>query len=73
MLATALPMSWPYFHDRVAVLDVGQRDLVADRHVHLGLQVERRIVRRHHDQHVGSGLQPFDRHDADRVFFFVDQ
>src|SRR5512135_2238415 len=36
------------FPDGVAVLDVGERDLVADRHVHRDLEIERRVVRRHH-------------------------
>ena len=59
------------FDDGVALLDVGERDLVADRHVHLGAELERGIVRRHHAQHVGAAFKALDGNHADGVFFLV--
>jgi len=53
--------------DRVARLDVLERDLVADRDVVLRLQPEIGIVVRDDAEHVGSGLEAFHHDDSDRV------
>src|SRR6185437_788229 len=57
----------------VALLDVDQRDLVPDRNVHSCPELERRVVGCHHAQHVGSGLEPFNHHHANRVLFIMHQ
>src|ERR1043166_2210003 len=53
--------------DRVALLDVGQRHLVADRNVHLRFQLEGRIVVSDDAQHVGALFQALNDDDADGV------
>src|SRR6185369_6892837 len=61
------------FPDRVALLDIGERHLVADRHVHLRFQLERRVVVGDHAQHVGAFFQALDHDDADSVLPVVYQ
>src|SRR5215831_9266474 len=61
------------FPHGVARLDVGERDLVADRHVHLRGQSERGIVRRDHARHGRAGLEALDDDDADGVLLLVHQ
>ena len=57
----------PYLN-RVAGLDVLQRDLVADRDVLLRLELERLVGLVDDAQHVGAGLHALDHDDADGVF-----
>src|SRR5262245_43413510 len=61
------------FQDRVARLDVGEGDLVPDRHVMLRLEPEGRVRFGDQAQHVCTRLQTFNDHDPDRVLGAVDE
>src|ERR1044071_2412444 len=59
------------FPHGVALFDVDQRDLVADRYVHFCSKLEGGVIGRNDAQHVRSGLEPFDDDHADGVFLVV--
>jgi hypothetical protein len=61
------------FDGGVALLQVLQRDLVADRHIALGGQAEGGIVVGDAAQHVGAGGQALDHDDPDIVGLFMDE
>src|SRR5215207_1713400 len=61
------------FPDGVAVLDVGDRHLVADRNVVPGDEAEVGVVVGHDAEHVGPGREALDDDDADRVLHVVNE
>src|SRR3954462_15418698 len=61
------------FPHGVAVLDVGKRDLVADRNSHLRLEPERGIVGGDHARHRRAGLEALDHDNADRILLVVHE
>src|SRR5215469_8750618 len=63
----------PVLPNRIAGLDVGERDLVADRHVHPGGQVEGGVVGGDHAGHVGAGPEAFDDDDTDGVLWVMHE
>ncbi len=68
-----LPMSSPYLMAVSPLLEIFQRDLVANRHVRAGGQAESGIVVGDTAQHVGAGRQPFHNHHTDVIGMFVDE
>ena len=61
------------FDHGVARLDVVERDLVADRHVHLRRQLKDELLAVTTPTSCRAGLQSFDHDDADGVLLVVHQ
>ncbi len=59
--------------DGIALFQILERDLVADRYVVLGGDMDRRVVLGDDAEHLGSGLEVFDDDDADVVLGAMDQ
>jgi hypothetical protein len=61
------------FDRRIAGRNILERDLVADRHIGIGVKLEARIVMRDDTQHLSSSRQAFDNNNADIVCVIMNQ